>query len=128
MWSFTHRVKSSSSLTPMSTWDRLQSLFICLAGSVFSYRRDVCVMDRWLFEEQLVAVSRWRAPNIYVCGGQSPLQTSPFAAQDQKVKWAVNVSHNPPTHSCSIFCALLLCFGFPLICFCQCIFRSRTSK
>ncbi len=66
MWSFTHRLKSSSSLAPMSTWVRWQSLFICLAGSVFSYRSEVCVMDRWLFEEQLVAVSQWRVPNIYV--------------------------------------------------------------
>ncbi len=59
-----------------------------------------------------MAVSRWRAPNIYVCGGQSPLQTSPFAAPDQKVKWAVNVSHNPPTHSCSLFLCTASLFRF----------------
>lgn len=75
---------SHSSPAPMSTWVRWQSLFICLAGSVFFYRRSVCVMDRWLFEEQLVSVSRLPTPNIYVCGGLSPLQPSPLYLRVQR--------------------------------------------
>lgn len=59
-------------------------IYLSCRKCVFLQERSVCVMDRWLFEEQLVSVSRLPTPNIYVCGGLSHLQLSPLYLRVQR--------------------------------------------